>query len=135
MALHLSSSDWRQLLDWAESAGDLECCGILRGEGDRVSAVELARNVAADPARHFEIDPAKLISAGKDARSGGIPVLGFFHSHPNGAAAPSPTDVAKAAPDGHIWLIIAGGTITAWQPVVASARVTGFRPVELVVEG
>ena len=135
MALHLSSSDWRQLLDWAESAGTHECCGLLRGEGDRVAAVQLAQNVAADPARHFEIDPAALFSAGKDVRSGGIPVLGYFHSHPNGVAAPSATDVAQAAPDGQFWLISAAGAITAWQPVVAGTQVTGFTPVTLIVEG
>ena len=135
MALHLSSSDWRQLLDWAESAGDHECCGLLRGEGDRVAAVQLAQNVAADPTRHFEIDPAALFSAGKDVRSGGIPVLGYFHSHPNGVAAPSATDVAQAAPDGQFWLIIAAGAITAWQPVVAGTQVSGFTPVALIVEG
>jgi proteasome lid subunit RPN8/RPN11 len=135
MALHLSSSDWRQLLHWAEMAGDHECCGILRGEGDRVSALELAQNVAADPTRHFEIDPAALFSAAKDVRSGGIPVLGFFHSHPNGMAVPSPTDIAQAAPDKYIWLIIAAGAITAWQPVVVGAQVTGFTPVVLMKEG
>lgn len=116
-------------------AGDHECCGILRGEGDRVSALELAQNVAADPTRHFEIDPAALFSAAKDVRSGGIPVLGFFHSHPNGMAVPSPTDIAQAAPDKHIWLIIAAGAITAWQPVVVGAQVTGFTPVVLMKEG
>ncbi len=135
MALHLSSSDWRQLLDWAETAGDHECCGILRGTGDRVAAVELTQNVAPDPASYFEIDPAALISTAKDVRSGGIPVLGFFHSHPNGLAAPSPTDVAQAEPDQHIWLIIANRAITAWQPVVVGAQVTGFAPVTLLVEG
>ena len=135
MALHLSSSDWRQLLDWAETTGDHECCGLLRGAGDRVAAVELAQNVAADPTRYFEIDPAALISAAKDVRSGGIPVLGFFHSHPNGMAKPSPTDVAQAAPDEHIWLIIANSTITAWRPAVTEGRVTGFTPVALMKEG
>jgi proteasome lid subunit RPN8/RPN11 len=135
MALHLSSSDWRQLLDWAETAGDHECCGLLRGAGDRVVAVELAQNVATDPARHFEIDAAALFSAGRDVRSGGIPVLGYFHSHPNGVAAPSATDVAQATPDGQFWLIIAAGAITAWQPVVAGTQVSGFTPVALIVEG
>lgn len=135
MALHLSSNDWRQLLDWAKCAGGHECCGILRGEGDRVAAVELAKNVAADPSRYFEIDPGTLISACKDARTGGFPVLGYFHSHPNGLAEPSATDIAQAAPNGLIWLIIVGHTITAWQPVVKGARVSGFTPVTLVVEG
>jgi proteasome lid subunit RPN8/RPN11 len=97
--------------------------------------VELRQNVATDPASYFEIDPAALISTAKDVRSGGIPVLGFFHSHPNGMAAPSPTDVAQAEPDQHIWLIIANRAITAWQPVVVGAQVTGFAPVTLLVEG
>lgn len=135
MALYLSSGDWRQLLDWAESAGTHECCGLLRGEGDRVAAVQLSQNVAADPTRYFEIDPAALFSAGRDVRSGGIPVLGYFHSHPNGVAVPSATDVAQAAPDGRFWLIIAAGAITAWQPVVTGAQVNGFTPVALIVEG
>lgn len=135
MALHLSSNDWRQLLDWAESAGNHECCGILRGEGDRVASVELAKNVAADTTRHFEIDPFTLIVAHKDVRTGGLPVLGYFHSHPNGSATPSATDVAQAAPDDLVWLIVAGRSITAWRPIVTDAQVSGFTHVTLVVEG
>jgi desampylase len=135
MALHLSSNDWRQLLEWAGLAGDRECCGILRGTGDRVASVELAQNVAAHPTRQFEIDPAALISAYKDARTGSFPVSGFFHSHPNGLPEPSATDIAQAAPDGLTWLIIAGGGITAWRPIVIDTRVSGFTPVALVVEG
>lgn len=135
MDLILSSNDRAQLLDWAMSAGGLECCGILRGVGRRVLAVEQAKNVAPDPAQHFEIDPAALIAAHKSARAGGLPLLGYFHSHPNGVTAPSATDIAQAAPDGLIWLIIAAHTIAAWQPIVSGARVTGFTPVSVVVEG
>lgn len=135
MVLHLSSNDRRQLLDWAKAAGNDECCGLLRGEGRRVTAVTLTRNVAADPARQFEIDPAALITAHKDARAGAASLLGYFHSHPNGSASPSATDIALAAPDRLFWLIIAGRTITAWQPVVTDGRVTGFSRVTLAVEG
>jgi proteasome lid subunit RPN8/RPN11 len=135
MDLILSSNDHQQLLHWALEAGENECCGILRGTGRRVRAVELTRNVAPDPARHFEIDPAALIAAHKSARAGGLPLLGYFHSHPNGIAVPSVMDVAQAAPDGLIWLIMAPHSITAWQPVVSGARVSGFTPVSVVVEG
>ena len=135
MDLILSSNDHQQLLHWALEAGENECCGILRGIGRRVCAVELTRNVATKPARHFEIDPAALIAAHKSARAGGLPLLGYFHSHPKGIAVPSVTDVAQAAPDGLIWLIMAAQSITAWQPVVSGARVSGFTPVSVVVEG
>jgi proteasome lid subunit RPN8/RPN11 len=135
MGVHLSSNDRQQLLDWALLAGEHECCGLLRGNGDRIAAVQLAQNVAADTKRYFEINPAALITAYKDARTGGLPVCGYFHSHPNGMAEPSATDIAQAPRDGLVWFIVAGGLITAWQPVVSGARVSGFRPVSLIVEG
>ena len=135
MALHLSSNDQKQLLRWAADAGQNECCGILRGSGSRVFAVEQTANIAADPSRNFEIDPAKLIAVYKDVRAGGIPILGYFHSHPNNVARPSASDIAQAAPDGRIWLIIGGDAITAWQPVAKGIHVSGFTSVPLVVEG
>ena len=135
MILRLSSNDWQQLLDWAKSAGDAECCGLLRGMDGRVVEVSLTENVAPDPSRNFEINPAALIAVYKDVRAGGAPLLGYFHSHPNGLEEPSATDVAQAAADDRFWLIIAGRTITAWRPAVMEGHVTGFTPVTLVVEG
>lgn len=64
-------------------------------------------NVAPDPLRHFEIDPAALIAAHRASRAGGLAVLGYFHSHPNGLARPSATDARTAAGDGRIWAIVA----------------------------
>jgi proteasome lid subunit RPN8/RPN11 len=108
---------------------------LLRGTDGKVIAVQWVANVSADPSRNFEIDPAALIAVHKDARTGGVPLLGYFHSHPNGLARPSASDIAQAAPDGLIWLIIAGGAVTAWQPIAIGAHVTGFTPVPLIVEG
>jgi proteasome lid subunit RPN8/RPN11 len=135
MILRLSSNDWQQLLDWAKSAGDAECCGLLRGMDGRVAEVSLTENVAPDPSRNFEINPAALIAVHKDVRAGGAPLLGYFHSHPNGLEEPSATDAAQAAADGYFWLIVAGRTITAWRPAVQEGQVTGFTSVTLVVEG
>lgn len=135
MGLHLSRNHHQQLLDWAKAAGSIECCGFLRGVDGRVASLGLADNVADDNTQHFEIDPAALIAVYKDIRRGGAPLLGYFHSHPNGRAQPSTDDVAKAAPDNCIWLIIARGEITGWQPVVFNGQVTGFSPVALILEG
>ena len=41
-------------------------------------------------------------------------MIGHYHSHPSGVAAPSPTDAACAAPDGTLWLIVAGDDMRAW---------------------
>jgi proteasome lid subunit RPN8/RPN11 len=98
----------------AAASGD-EVCGLLLGRADRIEAIRPARNVAPDPSRHFEIDPATLIAAHRDARGGGPGVIGHYHSHPSGVAAPSATDAACAAADGSLWLIVAGAKATLWR--------------------
>ena len=115
MPCEVSSHLVDTLLAAAEAAHPAECCGILLGDGDGITAALPARNVHPHPARHFEIDPQVLIDAHRAARSGGPRVLGYYHSHPNGAAEPSATDRAMAAPDGAIWAIIAAGRITLWR--------------------
>ena len=99
----------------ASAAADrAEICGLLLGTGRRITDIAPAANVATDPKRHFELDPAVLIAAHRAARRGGPQVLGHYHSHPSGVAAPSLTDAASAAPDGSVWLIVAQDVMTAW---------------------
>jgi desampylase len=101
-----------------------EACGILLGQGDAIATAWPTANVAPQPERHFEIDPTALIAAHRAARAGGPAVLGYFHSHPTGAAHPSPTDAAMAARDGRIWAIVAGDAITLWHD-----SLSGFEPL------
>lgn len=104
----------KAMVQAAQADPDHEICGLLLGEGLRVTAILPASNVAADPATRFDIDPGELISAHKAARAGGPAIIGCYHSHPNGRATPSPRD-AEAAEPGSVWVIVAGETLTAWQ--------------------
>jgi desampylase len=117
MHLTISSQHQRQLLEFARQAGDVECCGLLLGRDNVVERVELTQNVAAEPSAAFEIHPAALIAAEKRIRRGGLPILGYFHSHPTGRCGPSAEDIRQAAVDGRCWLIIADDHISAWVPV------------------
>lgn len=113
------------------AGGRVERCGLLFGSADRIEAAREVRNVADDPARRFEIDPAALIAAHRDARAGGPALVGCFHTHPAGAAAPSPCDEESAAGNGWAWLIVgADGAIGAWRDTAA-----GFVPLTLTCEG
>ncbi len=109
----------------------VEACGLLLGHDLRVDAVQPCRNVAADPATRFEIDPAALLAAHRRARAGGAAVIGSYHSHPRGRAEPSPRDAADAAPDGSIWIVAAGSTLTAWRAVAAGPLHGRFEPLAL----
>ncbi len=99
----------------AERVFPYEACGILLGRGDRVEQVQPARNVHPTPQSHFEIDPQALVHAHRCARQGGPEVLGYYHSHPGGAAEPSATDREQASGDGRIWAIVGGGDVTFWR--------------------
>jgi desampylase len=115
MVVELTSGIEATLLEEAACAHPLECCGLLLGRGQIISAVQPVSNVHPDPAAHFELDPAALIAAHRAARSGGQKVLGYYHSHPNGLARPSDTDRAEASGDGRVWAIVAGGAVTWWS--------------------
>ncbi|WP_100259530.1 Mov34/MPN/PAD-1 family protein [Qipengyuania seohaensis] len=115
MMLELSSRLVEAMVSQAASAHPRECCGVLLGEGGRITEVRLATNVHPQPERHFEIDPQQLVDAHRDARNGGPAVLGYYHSHPNGRESPSAEDAAMAAGDGAVWAIIASDRVTFWR--------------------
>ncbi|MGB7373802.1 Mov34/MPN/PAD-1 family protein [Pontixanthobacter sp.] len=118
------------VLSAAHGAGQAECCGLLLGRGNAVTRAEPARNVHPNPQTHFEIDPAALIAAHKAAREGGDALLGYYHSHPNGLARPSPTDAAMAAGDGTVWAIVTRTEVTFWRDTPH-----GFAPLSYSVTG
>jgi len=113
----------------AAAAHPLEACGLLLGRTGRIEAAPAARNVAADPARRFELDPAAHFAALRAARAGGPALLGHWHSHPAGPAAPSATDAAMALEPGRLWLILGGGEARLWQ--VAEAHRFAERPLHV----
>ncbi len=109
----------RQLLEGfrqqASAAHPREACGLLLGKEAQITAILPAENVHPAPRTHFTIDPQTLINAHREARSGGLQVLGYYHSHPHGRAEPSATDRAHASGDGRIWAIVAGEEIAFWR--------------------
>ncbi|MEL7689081.1 M67 family metallopeptidase [Citromicrobium bathyomarinum] len=101
----------QSMLAHAADAHPHECCGLLLGEDARITRAQPTQNVHPAPETHFGIDPAALIAAHKAERAGGPRVVGYYHSHPNGRAEPSPTDRESAAHDGKIWAIVANGQV------------------------
>lgn len=80
-----------------------EGCGVLLGrdqDGERrVERVVSIENVRED-SRHnrYLISPEQFLQAEKEARSAGLDVIGFFHSHPDHPARPSQFDLDHAWP-------------------------------------
>jgi proteasome lid subunit RPN8/RPN11 len=115
-----------------------EACGLLFGGrvrgGPAIISASVAKNVAAEPWHRFEVDPAHLFASQREARESGVPILGVWHSHPDGPPIPSKEDRAGVTDPAWLWLIVAPGTprlaLAAHLPDPTSP--TGFRPVLLL---
>lgn len=95
-----------------EQAFPEEGCGVLlgRAEGPLRSAREAVACANARSDRRgdrYQIDPLDLLRLQRRARVLGQEIVGFYHSHPGGAARPSPTDLAEAHWLGCAYLITA----------------------------
>jgi proteasome lid subunit RPN8/RPN11 len=101
-----------------------EACGLLLGANGTVESSLAAPNVAEERLRHFEIDPAALFAAHRGARSGGLPLLGCYHSHPEAPAFPSQLDAERALDAGWVWLILGQDGEKAYR-VVANGPIHG----------
>jgi proteasome lid subunit RPN8/RPN11 len=94
-----------------------EGCGVLIGRfsGDTVEVVEATSgtNTNTERARdRYLLDPGDIVRADRDARSRGLDIIGFWHSHPDHPARPSQFDTDHAWLD-YVYVIVnssAGGT-------------------------
>lgn len=87
-----------------------ECCGFLIGRTNANTVTVLQTKPAANtrddsPRNRFEISPWDLMKADRDARTEGLGVVGFYHSHPDALAVPSRFDREHAWP-GYCYIIV-----------------------------
>ena len=115
MVLEVTRDVIAVLLARAARAAPRECCGLLLGVDERIDTARAAANVAGDPRHRFEIDPATLLAAHREARAGGPALLGYYHSHPDGHPVPSAVDCEHASGDRRVWAIVAGGEVAFWR--------------------
>lgn len=85
----------RRLIEAARRDPEIECCGLLAGQGGVVTTLLPARNALASPTA-YEIAPEELFRLFREMRERGLEHLGIYHSHPATDNAPSPSDIDRA---------------------------------------
>ena len=98
-----------------------ECCGALLGQhtadGWLIHVAIRAGNTRTDSAHNrYQIAPVELVKIEREARSRGLGIAGFYHSHPDHPAQWSTTDLAEAH-----WL---GCSYVITQVVLGKAAIT-----------
>lgn len=127
----------------AEAAYPEECCGLLVGRDDDAGNVVVTGAMASDNVfegdrrRNFLVDPKVQFDLMRAVGDGPDRIVGNYHSHPDGPAAPSAHDVDSVFYPEHLWLIVAveagrAGDVTAHRFDEAAGR---FRKITLAPIG
>lgn len=99
--LRLNRAAYLDLRAHGEETYPHECCGALLGratsDGWQVESAVRAGNTRTDSAHNrYQIAPTELVKIAREARSRGLEIAGFYHSHPDHPAQWSATDFAEA---------------------------------------
>ena len=120
----------------AARAYPAEGCGALLGPVDAAvsETLPLANTEASSPRTRFTVSPLDYLDVEGRADARGLKLLGFWHSHPDHPARPSPTDRAYAWPG--LLTVVVGvergdpGEMTAWD---VPGHEEPFRQLELEI--
>lgn len=117
MSLAVSPDIFAQVVRAAEAAYPQECCGLLLGkipkgfnQQGRALQVEEARPLpngweSAARTHRYSVDPKLLMSVENELSGTGRGIIGFYHSHPDVPAWPSPFDLERAWPCYSYWIV------------------------------
>jgi len=98
----------QEIIEHARAETPDECCGIMAGKDGVVQRIWRTVNIDHSPVK-YTIDPRQMTDAFQEADKAGLEVLGFYHSHTQTEAYPSPTDVRLAPPSdlfGYLYVIV-----------------------------
>jgi proteasome lid subunit RPN8/RPN11 len=93
--LEINQEQYRFMRDHVESERPYESCGLIAGSGNKALKVVSINNILKSPVR-FRMHPQEQIQAFNEFEAQGWELLAIYHSHPDGPAQPSPTDLAEA---------------------------------------
>ena len=101
-----------------------EACGLLAGEDERIVKLYRVTNAEHSPNRFF-MEPGELYRAYREMEDNGWELLAIYHSHPQGQASPSDTDVRLASWPDALYVIVS--LLDRDRPVMRAFRIVDDR--------
>ena len=99
--MRLTKCQSNKMISHSEQEYPNECCGILAGNTNGISAIFPITNTAKSPYRYL-MDPQEQLTAMLEIEKQNWDIKAFYHSHTHSPASPSTTDVRMALQSG--WL-------------------------------
>jgi proteasome lid subunit RPN8/RPN11 len=148
MSLRLSRALEKIVTEACEKAYPDEGCGLLIGPvpgafdaPGRAVAVDDVRPLpngwdSSAKTNRYLIDPRALAKIEDELSDSGRGVVGFFHSHPNAPAWPSPFDLAMAWPCLSYWIVrVEQGRVADSRSWQRTGDGRSFVEEEILLEG
>jgi proteasome lid subunit RPN8/RPN11 len=92
--VRLSEDQWKAVVLHLTACLPEEGCGLLGGNGSRVQLVLPIENAEHSPVHYF-MEPRALVAGLARLETGGLDLVGAFHSHPAGPLGVSDDDVRE----------------------------------------
>jgi proteasome lid subunit RPN8/RPN11 len=127
--LQMEKHHWEGMKRHVISCLPEEGCGLLAGINHHVLEVIPITNILHSPYR-FRMDPEEQLEAMIHIEDHGYQMLGIFHSHLQGPAGPSETDV-KESTYPEVAFLIWSNSEQGWQ--CKAFRLTGEGPTEIPI--
>ena len=120
-----------QILTHAQQHEHTESCGLISELNGTPAHYYAVRNIAADPASRFEMEPRQQIAAMKHMREHGEELFAIVHSHPQSPPVPSAIDMHDAGYADAYYIIVSLNTRGVLEMRAYKAADEGMEPVEL----
>ena len=142
MSLILPREVLKAIGDHAERTYPEECAGLLLGkdvEGGRdiKKCLPLENSHPGPKTRRVEIHPREYLRGERLAAQWGLEVWGFYHSHPDEAAVPSPYDLKEACFQDWSYLIasVCAGKAVDFRSWSLRADRASFEEEKMTIQG
>jgi [CysO sulfur-carrier protein]-S-L-cysteine hydrolase len=97
--IYIKIQDWHKMICDINTRSAEEACGLLLGETNHnhYQAIEVrpTKNVLHSSVR-YRMDPKEQLNAFNYMDEKGLDLVAIYHSHPDGPATPSKTDIEEA---------------------------------------
>jgi proteasome lid subunit RPN8/RPN11 len=93
--LQIDRSIYEAIIAAGQDGYPLEVCGFLAGQHGHITHHYPIHNIRQSPTA-FEMEPKQQVEAMLAIEAQGWQLLAIYHSHPNGPAIPSTSDIAQA---------------------------------------
>ncbi len=104
--LLISADNLERILDHVRQGDPYEVCGLIGGSNDFARVVTAVPNASLTPRVAYEMERQAMVDAVITFQRARLDVVAIYHSHPDGGAEPSSTDVQQATWPDAVYLII-----------------------------